>query len=102
MPFTLYRFLVDPMNVISFVHDSAAYMPLAAQRMRYMRLLLIIPFFELSHSMEKGYKVMLDLPCWAHLLNRLGDVIFDAKLLPELDEYMRMIRLIFARYSKIL
>ena len=39
---------------------------------------------------QHGYLNMVDLPCWAHLVNRVGEVVFDNKLLPELAEYLRL------------
>ena len=48
---------------------------------------------------QKGYCNLVDMPCWAHLLNKIGKVVFDGKLLPELHEYLRLNRLIFARHA---
>ena len=63
--------------------------------------LAIYPPFPCTEPLreEKGYKNLVDMPCWAHLLNRLGQVIFDGKLLPELHEFMRLVRLLFCRYA---
>ena len=46
---------------------------------------------------QKGYSNMVHVPCWAHLLNKVGEVLFDNKLLPELAEYLRLTKLIFSR-----
>ena len=34
---------------------------------------------------------------WAHLLDCIADIVFDQKMLPELTEYLRLTRVIFAR-----
>lgn len=77
----LREFLVHPEDVVYFCHDSASYMAPAAERLRK----------------DKGYKNLVDVPCWAHLLNLLGHIIFDLKLLPEMHEYMRLTKVLFAR-----
>ena len=48
---------------------------------------------------QKGYCNLVDMPCWTHLLNKIGELVFDGKLLPELHEYLRLNHLIFARYA---
>ena len=72
----LRSFFIQPADVHYFVHDSASYMNPAAEKMRK----------------DLGYTNMLDVPCWAHLLHRIGDVVFDKKLLPEATEYLRLTR----------
>ena len=43
---------------------------------------------------QHGYTNMVDVPCWAHLLNRVADVVFDNMLLSELAEYFRLSRFV--------
>ena len=33
---------------------------------------------------------MIHLPRWTHLLNKVGEILFVQKLLPELAEYLRL------------
>ena len=66
-----------------FVHDSAAYMEPAASRLKN----------------ELGYKNLVSLPCWAHILNKMGEVVLDGDTLVEMQEFMRLTRLLFARYA---
>ena len=77
----LRAFYIQPLDVHYFIHDSAPYMGPTAERMRTIF----------------GYLNMIDVPCWAHLLNKVGEVVFDGQLLPELSEYLRLTRLVFAR-----
>ena len=39
-----------------------------------------------------GSTYMVDVPCWAHLLNILGSEIFDGNRLSVLHEYLRLTR----------
>ena len=65
-----------PKDVLYFVHDSASYMGPAAERLRTLL----------------GYRNLIHLPCWGHLLNVVGSIVFDRKLLPELAEFVRLNR----------
>ena len=67
---------IQQSDVILFVHDSAPYMGPAAERL----------------IKELGYSNMIHLPCWAHLANIIGHVVFDKKLLPEVSSYLRLTR----------
>ena len=67
---------MQPKDVIYFCHDSASYMAPAAERMKK----------------DLGYTNMVHVPCWAHLMALVGNVLFDKNLLPELSEYLRLTR----------
>ena len=82
----LREFCINPEQVHYFMHDSAAYMEPAATRLRK----------------DKGYKNMVSLPCWAHILSRIGEVVTDVDSFDELREYLRLTRLLFARYILLL
>ena len=69
----LREFCVKLADVHYFIHDSASYMAPAATRMRA----------------DKGYANLVCLPCWAHLLNKVGEIIMDGDGLPEFAEYMK-------------
>ena len=77
----LREFYINPADVHYFCHDSASYMGPAAARMQK----------------DMGYVNMLSVPCWAHLLNILGSVIFDQNVFPILQEYLRLTRFFFLR-----
>ena len=77
----LRSFYVQPLDVHYFVHDSGPYMFPTAERLRSIF----------------GYRNLVDVPCWAHLLNLVGEALFNQKMLPELQECMRLSRLLFAR-----
>ena len=64
------------MDVLYFVHDSAPYMAAAGDRLRVVL----------------GYKNLIHLPCWAHLLDVVGSVVFNQQVLPEYSEYIRLNR----------
>lgn len=81
-PKVLRDFCINPEQVHYFMHDSASYMEPAAKRMRA----------------DKGYKNLVSLPCWAHILNKIGEVLMDGNNLVELGEYLRLTRLLFARF----
>ena len=76
-------FCIKAEDVHLFMHDSAAYMEPAATRLR----------------VDKGYKNLVSLPCWAHILNKMGEVMMDGDSLIELEQYFRLSRLLFARFS---
>ena len=67
---------IQPMDVLYFVHDSAPYMAAAGDRLRVVL----------------GYKNLIHLPCWAHLLDVVGSVVFNQQVLPEYSEYIRLNR----------
>ena len=67
---------IQPKDVLYFIHDSASYMAPAARRLRDVL----------------GYKHMVDVPCWGHILNLVGSTVFDQNLLPAFSEYIRLTR----------
>ena len=77
----LRSFNIQPGDVHYFVHDSAPYMGPAAERLRTVL----------------GYKNLVHVPCWAHLLDKIGRVVFDGQHLPELVQYLTLTRKLFAR-----
>lgn len=62
----LRSFYVQPVDVHYFVHDSGPYMAPMAERLRS----------------TFGYRNLVDVPCWAHLLNLIGESLFNQKMLP--------------------
>ena len=77
----LRSFHVHVDDVCLFVHDSAAYMGKAADRL----------------LAEKGYTNLVHLPCWAHLIAPIPQAVFDSGCLKELKEFNRLAQLLFAR-----
>ena len=77
----LRSFNIQRADVHYFVHNSASYMGPAAERM---------------HSVL-GYKNLVHVPCWAHLLDKIGRVVFDGHHLPELVQYLTLTRKLFSR-----
>ena len=67
---------IQPDDVIYFVHDSASYMSSASER-----LIDVLGYNNLGH-----------LPGWAHITNLIGCVVFDKKVLPEVNEFLRFKR----------
>ena len=77
----LRSFNIQRADVHYFVHDSASYMGPAAERMRSVLM----------------YKNLVHVPCWAHLLDKIGRVVFDGHHLPELVQYLTLTRKLFSR-----
>ena len=67
---------IKPNDVIFFCHDSASYMAPAAECLQKVF----------------GYSNLVHGPCWAHLLNILGNLVFDQKLLKTTDKYLWLTR----------